>query len=157
VSKAFTSDSDDEEILERAPLPEGVRNYMTVAGADRLRQEIQRLMEERRALSKDMEGQAREQKIERQLRYWLPRLEAAVIIDPLQQPQDLVLFGATVTLTEAGSTETWRIVGLDEADFDHGWISWLSPLATALLEKRMGSRFEFRGRHFIVTRITYQK
>ena len=157
MSKAFASNSDDDEsCLEGPALPPGTRNYMTPAGAKRLRAEVKRLTEESRTPARDVEGKARAAKAERQLRYWLPRLEALEIVDPLTQPADRITFGATVTLAEGANTETWRIVGLDETDLDRGWISWMSPLAAALLEKRAGDVLTFMGRRLSVRKIEYE-
>src|ERR1019366_5945315 len=101
MSKAFASESDDEGQIPDGPaLPPGARNYKTAAGAALLRAEVQRLTEERRRRSSGVEGQAHSQKIERQLRFWLPRLEALEAVDPLTQPSGHVLFGATVEVTE---------------------------------------------------------
>src|SRR4051812_25233450 len=157
MSKAFTSDSDQEgDFLEAPALPPGTRNYMTRAGAERLRSEAERLNQERRHLARDVEGQARAAVIERRLRYLVPRIEALEEIDPVRQPKDRVLFGASVTLSdEKGATDTWRIVGIDEMDLDQGWISWMSPLATALLEKRVGDTLSFMGRRLSILRIEY--
>lgn len=69
------------------------------------------------------------------------RIEAAVVVDPAQQPHDAVHFGARVTVEDSQrKRNAYRIVGEDEADPAHGTISWLSPLAQALLEHRTGER-----------------
>jgi transcription elongation factor GreB len=158
MSKAFTTDSDEEGGQPEAPaLPPGTRNYMTRVGAERLRAEAEQLTQERRGLNADVEGKARAQAIERRLRFLVLRLQALEVIDPLLQPKDRVLFGATVTLSdEKKGSETWRIVGLDEADLERGWISWMSPLAGALLEKRAGDVITFMSRRLTVQKIYYE-
>src|SRR5205085_1361580 len=99
----------------------------------------------RHAGSTAVENNARIQQIDRRLRFLAGRLESAQVIDPLQQPRDRVRFGATVTLSEAGgSPQRWRIVGFDETDLDKGWISWMSPLAGALLDRAVGEDATFR-------------
>src|SRR5688500_1439647 len=134
MSKAFTTESDDEEsFVEPAPLPPGVKNYMTACGLERLRDEAQRLVQEKATLNPaDVKDKARLAVLDRRLRFLSSRLESAVAIDPLAQPKDQVLFGATVTIAPLkGPAQTWRIVGIDEMDLDRGWISWMSPLASA--------------------------
>jgi transcription elongation factor GreB len=158
MSKAFAGESEDEgEIPAGPPLPEGVRNYMTASGADRLRERVRLLSEERRRFGEGVEGQAHAQKTERQLRYWLPRLESLEAVDPLTQPQDRALFGASVTVADdKGEKTVWRIVGIDESDLGKGWISWMSPLASALLDKRAGESLSFMGRRLTIMQIAYE-
>ncbi len=73
-------------------------------------------------------------------------LRSASVVQPPAAPDDRVRFGATVTVREAGGTETrHRIVGVDEVDFDRGWVSWLSPIAKALLNKSVGQRVRFKA------------
>jgi transcription elongation factor GreB len=158
MSKAFTTDSNDEDAAPEAPpLPPGTKNYMTQRGAARLREEVERLSESRTSLfGSAPEAKSRLVAVERRLRYLAPRLQAAQEVDPMKQPRDRVLFGASVTLREEGGKEvTWRIVGLDETDLARGWISWMSPLASALLEKRLGERVPFRGQTFAISAIDY--
>jgi transcription elongation factor GreB len=158
MSKAFTSESDEEEAyVEPAPLPPGVKNYVTSQGVERMREEMQRLNEEKAALSPaDVKDKARAIVLDRRLRFLASRLESAVAIDPLSQPKDQVLFGATVTIRPMkGPTQTWRIVGIDEMDLDRGWISWMSPLASALLTKKAGEVVPFLRDRFTIDAIRY--
>lgn len=159
MSKAFTTDSDEEEDLPEAPaFPPGTRNYMTRLGAERLQAEAEQLTADRAHLTGDVADQARARVIERRLRYLRPRLEALEAINPLDQPKDRVSFGATVKMSDGqGAAETWRIVGLDEMDLDRGWISWMSPLASALLEKLVGDTIAFLGRRLTILQITYEE
>jgi transcription elongation factor GreB len=80
------------------------------------------------------------------MRFLLKRLEAAEIVDPTQQPnKDKVFFGATVTYADEEDNErTVRIVGVDEADLDRGEVSWISPIARALLKSEVGDVVEVR-------------
>jgi transcription elongation factor GreB len=137
MSKAFTKETDDdlEDLLQiqDAALPPGEKNYVTPAGAARLRADIQRLREAPR-------GDARRRiRVEERLAGLLRRLEAAEIIDPTGQPADRVRFGATVTVRGPdGGERRHRIVGVDEADPRRGLISWRTPVARALTGLRVG-------------------
>jgi len=72
-------------------------------------------------------------------------LQSAEIIVPSAGPADIVRFGATVTVRESdGNEETYRIVGVDEADVDRGWVSWMSPIAKALLNRQRGEQIRFK-------------
>ena len=72
-------------------------------------------------------------------------LQSAVVIDPTSQPTDKVQSGATVTVRHrSGETSIHRIVGVDETDSDRGWISWLSPIAKAMTNARVGQRIRLR-------------
>ncbi|MCM2279382.1 MAG: transcription elongation factor GreB [Oligoflexia bacterium] len=165
MSKAFTRESDDSgddfEDGDRDPaekLPE-FKNYMTPGGAERLKGELKKLLhEERPELVKTVSwaasngdrsengdyiyGKRRLREIDRRIRFLTKRLESAVIVDPgdpARQGADRVLFGATVLVRdEEGRERTYRIVGVDEADVRNGQISWISPIAKALLNGRVG-------------------
>ena len=158
MSKAFTQESDGgEEFFMPPPLPPGVKNYITPGGAARLATEIKKLQEEKSLLSaSDVAARARREKIDAQLSYLVPRFDAVHVIDPSLQPKDRVLFGARFTLRDgAGAQEVWRIVGLDEMDLDRGDLSWMSPLAMALLDKKSGDTVAFRGRALTLLKIDY--
>ncbi len=137
MSKAFTKeDSGDEEPLLReddAALPEGVPNYVTPHGLAVLRQ---RLAELRAAVPKDprarMENERRQRVLSR-------KLETAEIVDPRLQPVEEVRFGVLTTVRDdRGRQRTYQIVGVDEADARQGRISWLTPLAKALMGAVVG-------------------
>jgi len=157
MSKAFTSESDDGlDPVEQAPLPAGFKNYMTPATAAKMAAEVQALLVERARMGDELTAKARREIIDRRLRYLQPRLDQAEVIDPEKQPLDHILFGAEVTLRDAhGNPQRWRIVGLDEVDFDKGWISWASPLAGAMLDKKVGERVVFREDRWTVEAIRY--
>jgi len=159
VSKAFTKETDgddDEDLPAVAPLPGG-KNYITRAGYDRLRAELFQLMDEERpriveivhwaASNGDrsengdyLYGKKRLREIDRRIRFLTKRLEIAEVVDPsLHHGGEQVFFGATVTYADAGGDETTvTILGVDEADSARGQISWISPVARALLKTRVG-------------------
>ncbi len=158
MSKAFVKEDDNEDELDNTPrLPLGVKNYITPGGYQRLKDEFDQLWKvERPELVKVVSwaasngdrsengdyiyGKRRLREIDRRLRFLSKRMDNAEIIDPAQRGEcDQVFFGATVTVCNAqGETQTYSIVGLDEADPGRGWISWISPLARALLKAREG-------------------
>jgi transcription elongation factor GreB len=136
VSRAFIKEGDDEGPEELRPVdewPSGVRNYLTPAGYATLKQHIE-------ALRTVPRGEGREKlAIEQRLQALLRRLEAAEVIDPHTQPRDVARFGATLTVEdEEGGERRYRIVGVDEADPRHGLVSWRSPVAGALMGRRVG-------------------
>ncbi len=158
MSKAFTREIDDDEDLEPAQqLPVGLKNYITPSGYQRLKNELDQLWKvERPALVKTITwaasngdrsengdyiyGKKRLREIDRRIRFLSKRLDNAEVIDPLQRTKcDQVFFGATVTVCgEDGDGRTYSIVGVDEADPGRGLVSWVSPLARALLKAREG-------------------
>jgi len=138
VSKAFTRESDDREevvLPVRAPLPPGVNNYITVAGAQRLRAELDRLLA--RGGEKNPSREAR-------LRQLQEIIGSLIIAEPPAE-KETVRFGATVTVQRGTEKEGYKLVGVDETDLDRNEISWLSPLAKVLLGKRAGDRVRFRA------------
>jgi len=171
MSKAFTRESDeadaaDDELLSAAPLPAGARNYMTPGGFARLNAELLRLVKtERPALVATVSwaasngdrsengdyiyGKKRLREIDRRIRFLMVRLDAAEVVDPLARRDDdnadQVFFGATVTVRdEGGAQRTVHIVGVDEIDTARGFISWVSPMAKALLKAREGDAVTLR-------------
>jgi transcription elongation factor GreB len=162
VSKAFTRESDDAEEtpLLRRQLPSGIKNLITPEGADRLRSKLEGLVQERQALAAGQgetagDERAQRQKLDASIRNLQEVLSSIVIAEP---PVDRgkVSFGAAVVVGYPdGHQETFRIVGIDEADPEHGSISWLSPLAKALLSKCKGDRVLFRGEELRIVDLTY--
>jgi len=158
MSKAFIKENDDEEELDAAPQPlQGVKNYITPQGYERLKEEFDRLWKVERpevvkivswaASNGDRSengdyiyGKRRLREIDRRLRFLSRRLDNAEIIDPEQRGEcDQVFFGATVTVcNQRGEEQTYSIVGIDEAEPGRGWISWISPLARCLLRAHEG-------------------
>lgn len=158
MSKAFTreDDLDDASPPPRpvAILPPGARNYLTAAGALRLQADLTQLLETERppllARPEDTDAKRALQALDRRIQHLQASLRSAEVVTPPAPPHEIVRFGATVTVRDqAGESATYRIVGVDETDFDRGWVSWLSPIARALLNARLGQRVSFptpRGR-----------
>jgi transcription elongation factor GreB len=154
MSKAFTRESDDVPELPAVPrqvsvLPPGAKNYMTPAGAQRLRQGLERLVLEERprlaALPSDNDARRQLQVIDQRIADMQRSAQSAVIVPPPAAPDGQVRFGATVSVRDRTGIESrYRIVGIDETDLDRGWVSWLSPIAKALLNARLGQRVRFR-------------
>jgi transcription elongation factor GreB len=160
MSKAFTKESEvDEQPLlldELPPLPDGARNYVTPTGQQKLMGELERL----RGLSP---ADARERVgVERRIRALVARLERTEVVDAAAQPAGEVRFGARVSIrTDDHEERVLRIVGVDEADAKRGLVSWLSPIAQALLGARLGDAVVVRlprGREEVtIARIDYPK
>ena len=166
MSKAFTKENDqddDDQDAGAPPVPTGLKNYITPAGFKRLKDEALHLLDkERPELVKVIQwaasngdrsenadyiyGKRRLREIDRRIRFLTKRLDAAVIVDPAaREDSDQVFFGATVTLMhEDGVERTCSIVGIDEADVSRGRISWISPLAKALIKAREGDTITVR-------------
>lgn len=160
MSKAFTRESDDapEEFTPRprVALPPGVRNYMTSAGAQRLRDERERLLQDTRprlvkekanvsAGVESSEARRRLQALDGRVREIEEILESAEVVEPARTNTDRVQFGARVTVrNEAGEESSYHIVGAHESDTTEGRVSWLSPIAKALMNARAGDTVKFR-------------
>jgi len=164
MNKAFvkeSDDADDDEDLQGADAPElggaGARNYITPVGHARLKTELLHLLDVERpevvrivswaASNGDrsengdyLYGKKRLREIDRRIRFLTRRLDRAEVVDPLQQAgNDQIFFGATVTYLQSDGVErTVRIVGIDEVDPLNGQISWISPVARALIKAREG-------------------
>ena len=161
MSKAFTretdADSDDGENPSLPPLPAGSRNYMTPQGYATLRAELFNLLDEERpkiveivhwaASNGDrsengdyLYGKKRLREIDRRIRFLTKRLDIAEVADPaLHHGNDQVFFGATVTYANSkGEERTITIKGIDEVDNLQGEVSWVSPIARALIKSREG-------------------
>lgn len=143
MSRAFVKDDNDDrpsgELPER---PVGSEpNYVTPAGLAKLRVKVEELHDEHVRLKGAQEefDRPRLAEVERDLRYYQARLDAAVLVDVSKQPRDEVRFGARVkTEDESGAVHSIAIVGEDEADAAHGRVSWQSPLAKALMGAKVG-------------------
>jgi transcription elongation factor GreB len=145
VSKAFKGEDASEAPLvvpPRAPLPEGVPNYVTHRGLAALKAERERLASERAIVEASDDAGDRVHSLGRlgvQLAALDERLATALPVDPASQSHDEVRFGATVTVrAPSGDVRRYRIVGVDEADADDGQIAFVAPLARALLGKSEG-------------------
>lgn len=168
MNKAFVkeseNDDDDDDLENQAPsLPAGVKNYITTTGYKRLRAELTHLLNEERpsvvqtvswaASNGDRSengdyiyGKKRLREIDRRMRFLTKRLEIAEVVDPSQQPnKDQVFFGATIVYSDShGEEYRITIVGVDEADSLQGRISWVSPVARALIKAREGDTVQLR-------------
>ena len=167
MNKAFVreSDGDDEEALSPSlKLPPGSKNYITPAGHARLKEELVQLVKregpnvvesvawaaangDRSENGDYIYGKRRLREIDRRIRFLTKRLDIAEVVDPLRQgDNDQVFFGAQVTIADSGGEEnTYTIVGVDEADVMRGRISWISPLARALIKSREGDSIRFQS------------
>ncbi|PZO17318.1 MAG: transcription elongation factor GreB [Burkholderiales bacterium] len=159
MSKAFTKESDQDEDVDLPPaaVVPGGKNYITRAGYDRLRSELFALIDDERpkmveivhwaASNGDrsengdyLYGKKRLREIDRRIRFLTQRLEIAEVVDAsLHHGGDQVFFGVTVTYADdSGAETTVTILGVDEADSAQGQISWVSPVARALLKAKVG-------------------
>ncbi|MCH8037265.1 MAG: transcription elongation factor GreB [Proteobacteria bacterium] len=185
MSKAFTKETETEEVEPDSPdpLPKGLKNYVTPNGLRLLRDELHALRRERpkvvevvawaagngdRSENGDyIYGKKRLREIDRRLRFLLKRIESAEVVDPARQKnRDRVFFGATVTYVDAdgGADEaesTLRIIGIDEASTARGEVSWVSPIARALMKAEAGDVVELMtpngGRRIEVVKIAYEE
>lgn len=167
MNKAFVREDagDDEDDLPEgaAPLPPGSKNYITPAGYERLCSELMHLIDTERpevvgivswaAPNGDrsengdyLYGKKRLREIDRRIRFLTRRIEKAEVVDAsLQGDNDQIFFGATVTYAnQAGNETTITIVGMDEVDLDKGYVSWVSPIARALIKAREGDTVPLR-------------
>lgn len=150
MSRAFLNEDKFEqagdELIERPISPHP--NYVTANGIDLLQAEANRLEDIRAELASRKEDSFAKQKlaeIDRDLRYYHARLETAQLIARPEVETDQVLFGATVTVEdETGNEEYYTIVGEDEADVNAKKVSWVSPLAKALIGARLGDTVIWR-------------
>jgi len=147
MSRGFVKEDDQEEVPivpQRAYLPEGATNYVTRAGMDQLLAEKQMLIHEKDNLSSNNENEKRISLnyINAKLQLLNNRIAEAKVIDLKEQPQNEIRFGAIVTLkTKAsGNIQILQIVGVDEADIAKGKISFISPLAKVLINKKAGDK-----------------
>ena len=153
MSKAFTRESDDAPEPGPLPrlvssLPPGAKNYLTPDGARRLETELACLIQERSqitASATESDARLRLPALDQRILRLQHTLHTAVIAPAPAPPWEQVRFGATVTVRhDNGDESAYRIVGLDETDVDRGWVSWLSPIAKALLNARLGGRVRFK-------------
>jgi len=152
MSRAFIRESDDlperPTLARRAsPLPPGAQNYITPDGARRFREELEHLVQIERprlAAMDDPDAKRQLQEANQRIDQLQQCLESALVVSaPMER--DRVQFGATVTVRErSGGELSYRIVGVDETDIDRGWVSWLSPIAKALVNARQGERVRFK-------------
>ena len=163
MNKAFvkeSTDNDDDDLETGQPeIPAGSKNYITPAGYERMRSELLHLIDNERpevvklvswaASNGDRSengdyiyGKRRLREIDRRIRFLTKRLDLAEVVDSSRQENvEQVFFGATVDYgTQDGDTHTVTIVGVDEVDLDRGHVSWISPIARALLKAKIGDQ-----------------
>jgi transcription elongation factor GreB len=163
MSKAFIREdaAAPEEQLEAPALPAGGKNYISPAGFARLKAELRELVElERPEVVKTVAwaasngdrsengdylyGKKRLREIDRRVRFLIKRLENAEVVHSSGRDSDQVFFGATVRLKSSAGQRTITILGLDEVDPARGIVSWVSPIARALLKAREGETVTLR-------------
>src|SRR2546429_754343 len=162
MSKAFVKDEGVPQEVEREAqsIPDG-KNYITPEGYARLKAELKQLVEAERpevvktvawaaSLGDRSEnadyiyGKKRLREIDRRVRFLIKRLEAAAVVDSSGRDTDQVFFGATVTVRSTSGERTITIVGVDEVDAARGRVSWVSPIAKALIKARAGDSVTLR-------------
>jgi transcription elongation factor GreB len=165
MSKAFVKESseDEDDTPEAPPIPAGAKNYMTVGGYRRLRGELSELVTavrpevvrtvswaasngDRSENGDYIYGKKRLREIDRRIRFLTKRLEVAEVVDPAQRgATDQVFFGATVVYAGAdGASRQITIVGIDEVDPPRRRVSWIAPIARAMLKAREGESVQFQ-------------
>jgi transcription elongation factor GreB len=164
MNKAFVkesdNDDDDEALALAQAIPAGSKNYITPAGHKAIKDELLQLIDvdrpevvrvvhwaasngDRSENGDYIYGKRRLREIDRRIRFLVRRLDIAEVVDPVRRAgddnADQIFFGATVTVTgPQGEERTISIVGIDEIDTAKGYISWVSPMARALLKAREG-------------------
>jgi transcription elongation factor GreB len=164
MSKAFTKEDSEapEEEIEAPAIPAGGKNYISAAGFARLKSELRELVEvERPEVVKTVAwaasngdrsengdyiyGKKRLREIDRRVRFLIKRLENAEVVDSAGRDTDQVFFGATVRVRSVAGERSVTILGLDEVDPARGVVSWVSPIARALLKARAGDTVILRA------------
>lgn len=147
MSRGFVKEDDQEEspiVPKRADLPQGVTNFVTQTGLDQLLAERQDLVNEKDNLNTSGENEKRValNYINAKLLLLNNRIAEAKVVNLKEQPQNEIRFGAKITLKAGDSlkTQTFQIVGVDEADISKGKVSFLSPLARVLINKKIGDK-----------------
>lgn len=166
MSRGFVKEDDQEEVPmvpQRAYLPDGVPNFVTRNGMEQLLAEKEALIREKEAVGSSNENEKRIALnfINAKLQLLNNRIADARVVDLTEQPQNEIRFGATVTLrTEvSGKTQVFQITGVDEANIARGRISFISPLAKAMINKKVGDTIALkRDREeiiYVIMDITY--
>ncbi len=149
MSRAFVKDDDGDahDALPDLPLSDHP-NYVTPHGMTKLRERLAVAHARRDALRATEDSALAEQSelaaLERDLRWLNTRVASAIEVDLSKQPHDRVAFGATVTVDSDEGEQRWQIVGEDEADAEHGLVSYVSPLAAALIGARVSDEVRWQ-------------
>lgn len=168
MSRGFVKEDDQEEIPivpPRADLPEGVTNYVTQSGMDQLLNEKQELINDRENLENSNENERRiaVNHISAKLQLLNNRIATAKIVDLKTQPKNEIRFGALVSLKIGNNTklQNYQIVGVDEADISKAKISFISPIARILINKKVGDKAILKlakeDRVFEIMEIAYEQ
>jgi transcription elongation factor GreB len=167
MSRGFVKEDDQEEVPlvpQRAYLPDGITNFVTSTGMDLLQSERQQLISERDNLGATNENDKRisANYINAKLQLLDNRIAIARVVNLNEQPEDEIRFGATVTLRAEAldAMQVFQITGVDEAKISKGKISFLSPVANSLINKKTGEKVILKqaGKDvvFIITEISYK-
>lgn len=167
MSRGFVREGDQEEVPlvpQRAFLPPGVANFVTRDGMDQLLKEKEELISERENLDIANENEKRiaQNYLNAKLQLLNERIAGARVVEITGRPPDEITFGATVTLRNysSGNVQTFRIVGVDEADIAKGKISFISPLAKMLINRKAGEKVSLKHKRedivFEILEISYK-
>jgi transcription elongation factor GreB len=147
MSRGFVKEDDQEEVPivpKRAYLPDGVTNFVTPFGMNQLLAEKQMLVNEKNNLNNSNENENRiaSNYINAKLQLLNNRIVEAKMVNLKDQPQNEIRFGAMITLKIEASNniQTFQIVGVDEADIRKGKVSFISPIAKVLINKKIGDK-----------------
>lgn len=169
MSKAFLRESDFPDPSPLPPtassLPEGAKNYITPEGAEKLRVELDQLKLQIRPplateAATDVDAKAELQRVDHRIRHLNSSLRTAEIVGPPIPSDPVVRFGSNVTVRDdTGVESTYRLVGVDETNVERGMISWVSPLARALINCKAGDTVQVRTptgpRSLSIVRVDY--
>lgn len=151
MSRGFVKEEDQEEpvlVPPRAAIPEGVTNYVTPNGLEKLKAELKDLEHERAHVQaeNDTEKRRAQSLIDGKINLLAERLKSARLLDPKNQPEDEIRFGAQVKLKNetTGQLQEFQIVGVDEADIKKSKIAFVAPIAKAVTGKKVGEEVNFK-------------
>lgn len=164
MSRGFVKEDDQEEapiIPPRAALPAGETNYVTPTGLKELKNEEEALIEERANINIENETERRRAQavLDGKLKLLRERISSARLLDPKDQPEEEVRFGAVVELKQNGTKQRFQIVGVDEANVKKQKIAFVAPIAKAVTGKKVGEKIDFKlgeeNRKLEILKITY--
>jgi len=151
MSRGFVKEEDQEEpvlVPPRAAIPDGVTNYVTPNGLAQLKQELKDLEYARAHVAADSENEKRRSQslIDGKINLLAERIQTARLLDPKDQPQDEVRFGAMIEFENLTTNlkQKLQIVGVDEADIKKNKIAFVAPIAKAITGKKAGNEVDFK-------------